>query len=77
MAHIRIEFDSIKDVPRVWIDGQSISQLPDAALVDLQLEYHTSDASKPSISTLSADWWTASDNKPEYHHYTERNHAKG
>ncbi|RDF91115.1 hypothetical protein DQM23_08325 [Lacticaseibacillus paracasei] len=38
--HVRIEFDDINDVPRVWIDGKYISSFPDHGLVRLNLEWN-------------------------------------
>jgi hypothetical protein len=38
--HVRIEFDDINDVPRVWIDGKYIGSFPDHGLVRLNLEWN-------------------------------------
>ena len=40
--HVRIEFDDIHDIPRVWIDGERIDR-SDTGLVSVSLDWHTKD----------------------------------
>lgn len=40
--HVRIEFDDINDVPRIWIDGKRINR-SDTGLVSVSLDWHTKD----------------------------------
>ncbi|RNE32884.1 hypothetical protein FAM6165_00303 [Lacticaseibacillus paracasei] len=40
--HVRIEFNDINDVPRVWIDGKRIDR-SDTGLVSVSLDWHTKD----------------------------------
>ena len=40
--HVRIEFDDIHDIPRVWIDGKRIDR-SDTGLVSVSLDWHTKD----------------------------------
>lgn len=40
--HVRIEFDDIRDVPRVWVDGELIGRVEDdKPLVSLKVDWNT------------------------------------
>ena len=39
--HIRIEFDDIRDVPMVWLDGELIGEIDDKPLFSLKLDWNT------------------------------------
>ena len=39
--HIRIEFDDIRDVPMVWVDGELIGEIDDKPLFSLKLDWNT------------------------------------
>ena len=42
--HIRIEFDDIRDVPKVWVDGELIGGVDDKPLVSLKVDWNTDTA---------------------------------
>lgn len=39
--HVRIEFDDVLDVPKVWIDGELIGGVDDTPLVSLKIDWNT------------------------------------
>ncbi|MGX9816444.1 hypothetical protein [Leuconostoc mesenteroides] len=39
--HIRIEFDDIRDVPKVWVDGELIGEADDKPLFSLKVDWNT------------------------------------
>ena len=39
--HIRIEFDDIRDVPNVWVDGELIAGVNDKPLISLMVDWNT------------------------------------
>ncbi len=39
--HIRIEFDDIRDVPKVWVDGELIGEVDDKPLFSLKVDWNT------------------------------------
>ncbi|MGX7041568.1 hypothetical protein ACWN9M_07360 [Leuconostoc lactis] len=39
--HVRIEFDDIRDVPDVWIDGVKIGLSNDKPLISLNIDWET------------------------------------
>ncbi|QBC39863.1 hypothetical protein [Leuconostoc mesenteroides] len=39
--HVRIEFDDIRDVPNVWVDGEFIGEVDDKPLVSLKVDWNT------------------------------------
>lgn len=41
--HVRIEFDDIAGVPKVWVDGKRVDDPKDGGLVELCLDWHTDD----------------------------------
>ncbi|MBK0041509.1 MULTISPECIES: hypothetical protein [unclassified Leuconostoc] len=42
--HVRIEFDDIRDVPKVWVDGELIGGVHDKPLVSLKVDWNTDTA---------------------------------
>ncbi|QEA44146.1 hypothetical protein FGL83_05485 [Leuconostoc lactis] len=42
--HVRIEFDDIRDVPNVWVDGKLIGGVDDTPLVSLKIDWNTDTA---------------------------------
>lgn len=56
--HVRIEFDDIAGVPKVWIDGKRVDDPKDSGLVELCIDWHTNTADSPhkrsyAIKTIS------------------------
>lgn len=49
--HIRIEFDDIRDVPKVWVDGELIA----GGLVRATYEWNTNDADGIGNKSLSLE----------------------
>lgn len=39
--HVRIEFDDIRDVPKVWVDGELIAGVNDKSLISLMVDWNT------------------------------------
>ena len=39
--HVRIEFDDIRDVPKVWLDGELIAGVKDKPLISLMVDWNT------------------------------------
>lgn len=39
--HVRIEFDDIRDVPKVWVDGELIDRVNDKSLISLVVDWNT------------------------------------
>ncbi len=39
--HVRIEFDDIRDVPKVWVDGELIGEIDDKPLFSLKVDWNT------------------------------------
>lgn len=39
--HVRIEFDDIRDVPKLWVDGKLIGGVDDKPLVSLKIDWNT------------------------------------
>ena len=39
--HVRIEFDDIRDVPKVWLDGELIAGVDDKPLISLMVDWNT------------------------------------
>lgn len=39
--HIRIEFDDIRDVPKVWVDGELIGEVDGKPLFSLKVDWNT------------------------------------
>lgn len=39
--HVRIEFDDIRDVPKVWVDGELIARVNDKSLISLLVDWNT------------------------------------
>lgn len=39
--HVRIEFDDVLDVPKVWVDGELIGGVDDTPLVSLKIDWNT------------------------------------
>ena len=39
--HVRIEFDDIRDVPKVWVDGELIAGVNDKSLISLRVDWNT------------------------------------
>lgn len=39
--HVRIEFDDIRDVPNVWVDGELIARVNDKSLISLMVDWNT------------------------------------
>lgn len=39
--HVRIEFDDIRDVRKVWVDGELIGGVDDKPLVSLKIDWNT------------------------------------
>ncbi|MCT0042990.1 hypothetical protein EFL87_11285 [Weissella confusa] len=39
--HVRIEFDDIRDVPKVWVDGELIAGVDDKPLISLMVDWKT------------------------------------
>lgn len=44
--HVRIEFDDIRDVPKVWVDGELIGGVDDKPLVSLKVDWNTDTATE-------------------------------
>lgn len=44
--HVRIEFDDIRDVPKVWVDGELIGDVDDKPLVRLKVDWNTNTATE-------------------------------
>lgn len=45
--HVRIEFDDIRDVPKVWVDGEFIGDsIDDKSLVSLKVDWNTDTATE-------------------------------
>lgn len=45
--HVRIEFDDIRDVPNVWVDGEFIGDsIDDKSLVSLKVDWNTDTATE-------------------------------
>lgn len=56
VPHVRIDWIDEHTVPKVWVDGKRVDQLPKAGLVDLHLNYSTKRADREAINCLSVDW---------------------
>lgn len=39
--YVRIEFDDIRDVPKVWVDGKLIAGVNDKSLISLMVDWNT------------------------------------
>ncbi len=39
--HVRIEFDDIRDVPKVWLDGELIAGVDDKPLISLMVDWNS------------------------------------
>lgn len=39
--HVRIEFDDIRHVPKVWVDGKLIAGVNDKSLISLMVDWNT------------------------------------
>ncbi|WP_195308086.1 hypothetical protein [Weissella confusa] len=39
--HVRIEFDDIRDVPNVFVDGELIDEINEKALISLMVDWNT------------------------------------
>ena len=39
--HVRIEFDDIRDVPKVWVDGELIARVNDKFLISIMVDWNT------------------------------------
>ena len=39
--YVRIEFDDIRDVPKVWVDGELIARVNDKSLISLMVDWNT------------------------------------
>lgn len=39
--YVRIEFDDICDVPKVWVDGELIDGVKDKSLISLMIDWNT------------------------------------
>ena len=39
--HVRIEFDDIRDVPKMWVDGESIAGVYDNPFISLMVDWNT------------------------------------
>lgn len=39
--HVCIEFDDIRDVPKVWVDGELIDRVNDKSLISLVVDWNT------------------------------------
>ncbi|UYY89820.1 hypothetical protein [Weissella confusa] len=39
--HVRIEFDDIRDVPKVWVDGELIARVNDKFLISIMVYWNT------------------------------------
>lgn len=39
--YVRIEFDDIRDVPKVWVDGELIAVVNDKSLISLTVDWNT------------------------------------
>lgn len=44
--HVRIEFDDIRDVPKVWVDGELIGEVNDKPLFSLKVDWDTDTATE-------------------------------
>ena len=55
VPHVRIDWIDEHTVPKVWVNGKRVDQLPKAGLVDLHLNYQTR-TDKPGCNSLTADW---------------------
>lgn len=44
--YIRIEFDDIRDVPKVWVDGKLIAGVKDKSLISLMIDWNTDTETK-------------------------------
>ncbi|MDY5163319.1 hypothetical protein RQW99_01980 [Leuconostoc falkenbergense] len=44
--HVRIEFDDIRDVPKVWVDGELIGEVDSKPLVSLKINWNTDTATE-------------------------------
>ena len=56
VPHVRIDWQDEHTVPKVWVDGKRVDQLPKAGLVDLHLNYSTKRADREGVNCLSVDW---------------------
>jgi hypothetical protein len=52
---LRIEMDSINDVPHVWIDGKRVDDLPKHGLTDIEVHWHTATDAVP-YNHISVTW---------------------
>lgn len=39
--YVRIEFEDIRDVPKVWVDGELIAVVNDKSLISLTVDWNT------------------------------------
>lgn len=39
--HVRIEFDDIRDAPKVWVDGELIARVNDKFLISIMVDWNT------------------------------------
>lgn len=53
--HLRIEMDSINDVPHVWLDGKQVTGLPKDELTDMELHWSTATVVIP-FNHISVTW---------------------
>ena len=44
--HVRIEFDDIRDVPKVWVDGELIAGVNDKSLISLMVDWNTDEETR-------------------------------
>lgn len=55
VPHVRIDWQDEHTVPKVWVDGKRVDQMPNSGLVGLHLNYQTR-TDKPGCNCLTADW---------------------
>ena len=67
----KIEFDSINDVPRVYVDGKRIDKLPTHGLQSLHLDWETN-TFEPKPGTFDLKWYSSNDDdEAEINHISQ------
>lgn len=57
VPHVRIDWQDEHTVPKVWVDGKLVSQLPKTGLVGLHLNFQTrTDKPGSGCNCLAIDW---------------------
>lgn len=60
--HVRIEFEDIRDVPKVWLDGELIAVVNDKPLISLTVDWNT-DTEKQNHKEFDINYFDMTDKR--------------